>query len=569
MLIYNHKKEFVGIDRSTLDVFGLLDLSQVLQEAYDFADLFVKTPGHIHNFKYVHWIDFVNCAETAEESKVIIQINNKRYKAHIEIKEVYLIDDPSKAAYQIELVGLRSLTTDEDNNVQQDASLQENRKTLKTPQQPREIKPKISQEKDEELYTLDDPLEQSVQSQEPQQVQQPNVEVQQDVLSTTQEKAPVSDVKVSSKIYDPHIASSELGLPVDLIEEFIQDFISQSKEFKTELYKAVEESHLDNLRIYSHKLKGVAANLRIEDAFELLTIINTSKDFGEVKEYLDKFYVIVDILDGKEVAVEEEPVVQEEVKAQEEVVLQEPVIKQELLSQADDKIDLDFEDDIKLDEPEIQEEIKVQENEVKTPIEDKIDLDFEEDLKLEEPKIEEVVKLQEPVVNQEPINQENDKIDLDFEDDFKLDEPEIKEEVQVQEEVTLEEPEVEEEIQEPVVQEEPEAQVQNTPQKQLNYDKKLVSNEIGISEQDLNELLGYYVEDVRLSCQNITEAISKGDFEKCKQVALKLKGMSNNIRVKDLDEDLDDLMASQDEKVLKEALQNILDIINQIPSKDF
>jgi len=39
-------------------------------------------------------------------------------------------------------------------------------------------------------------------------------------------------------VFDPHIASKELGLPLDLIEEFIQDFIDQANDFKNGLYKS-------------------------------------------------------------------------------------------------------------------------------------------------------------------------------------------------------------------------------------------------------------------------------------------------------------------------------------------
>ena len=37
-------------------------------------------------------------------------------------------------------------------------------------------------------------------------------------------------------VFNPEVASEELGLPTDLVEEFIQDFIAQANSFKDELY---------------------------------------------------------------------------------------------------------------------------------------------------------------------------------------------------------------------------------------------------------------------------------------------------------------------------------------------
>jgi len=60
MLIYNFQKEFLGIDAKDLQELGYHDLSSLRSEVTDFADLFVKTPGYIHNFQHVHWIDFID-----------------------------------------------------------------------------------------------------------------------------------------------------------------------------------------------------------------------------------------------------------------------------------------------------------------------------------------------------------------------------------------------------------------------------------------------------------------------------------------------------------------------------
>jgi HPt (histidine-containing phosphotransfer) domain-containing protein len=135
--------------------------------------------------------------------------------------------------------------------------------------------------------------------------------------------------------YDPHIASKELGLPLDLIEEFIQDFIAQAKEFKPEIYTAIEEGDVDNVKILSHKLKGVAANLRIEDAHEILSTVSATSDMEVIHENLDTFYKIVAKLAGEST---QESTTRKKVEEQEPLDL-------DIIEDNDDFLSLDFKDD--------------------------------------------------------------------------------------------------------------------------------------------------------------------------------------------------------------------------------
>ena len=74
MLIYNDKKEFIGIDRTYLDVFNIKSLSELVELNSDFADFFVKSPGYIHNFVHIHWIDYILCDDAGISPKVLINI---------------------------------------------------------------------------------------------------------------------------------------------------------------------------------------------------------------------------------------------------------------------------------------------------------------------------------------------------------------------------------------------------------------------------------------------------------------------------------------------------------------
>jgi len=117
MLIYNHQKEFLGISEDDLSVLGFTNLSDLRMETSDFADLFVKTPGFVHNFKHVHWIDFVTCSTSNDDSKVIIRTNDKNFRCILDIQTSYLTDNPSKKAYIVNLVNLRELSKNENDKV--------------------------------------------------------------------------------------------------------------------------------------------------------------------------------------------------------------------------------------------------------------------------------------------------------------------------------------------------------------------------------------------------------------------------------------------------------------------
>lgn len=347
MIIYNFKKEFLGIDEQDLQNLGYANLQQLLDEKSDFADLFVKSPGFIHNFEHIHWIDYI---EDIDNAKVIIQAKNKKYTCNLELSTIYLKDDPTQKAYQVNLVHLRPSSGSADESIPMPSFEKPILKTRPEPKKeepveepiiveeiakietPQEIIPPLNETTDIEEPVIDIPQEneatdleskdetldlqiefEDLSPEDTKDTPPPILEVDNapkidDIPEdTAQEKSieiPVVEVQDedidkdfdNSYLYDPHVASDALGLPVDLIEEFIEDFITQAQEFKAELYSSLEALDYDNLKKQAHKLKGVAANLRIEDAFEVLVVLNTSRDYEEVKIHLNRLYKIVEKL---------------------------------------------------------------------------------------------------------------------------------------------------------------------------------------------------------------------------------------------------------------------------------
>ena len=348
MLIYSSEKEFIGIDERYLRIFGLPDLAALQMQNKDFADFFVKKPGYVHNFQHVHWIDFIDCAESVEESKVMIKINAKEFIANIAITTVYLTQTPSAKSYLIKLNNLRQVSGDTGDEYLVDLPEKEPVATV-TPKvhvepkatpilRDQEITPVVTEKKITPKKVV------SIVQDAPDYNIPLDIETEKEI---TPIKAPIkAPVEVPTKVpekvlfhevddyvFDPKVASEELGLPVDLIEEFIEDFIAQAKEFKIELYDSVQNLDFETIASLSHKLKGVAGNLRVENAYDKLCIINTSKKESVLKNNLDHFYYIVAQLSGE--------IPSEQATKETKEVTPEAISSQEL----DAPLELDFDDD--------------------------------------------------------------------------------------------------------------------------------------------------------------------------------------------------------------------------------
>ena len=534
MLIYNFQKEFLGIDDSDLKKIGFSNLSELRAEAADFADLFVKTPGFVHNFKHVHWIDFVECAESAENASVIIHANSKSFRCTLDIKTAYLVDSPSKKAYLIYLNNLRELSKEEKDQVANDiyerpapvGAAEVETPTIQTqkPAQPVQtfsepvLEAPITQAIDdpfednaveENIDVFDDkPIDLDIDDDFTLDVETENTVEKVDEVEDTHAHEPAIEIDEedefdNSYTYDPHVASDELGLPLDLIEEFIEDFIAQAKEFKEPLYNAYNTQDTDQVKVLSHKLKGVAANLRIEDAFEVLATINTSDDQAIIKINLDRFYKIIAKLSDNDIAEEIQPVSLPQSEPEEE---------------DEDEFTISFKED----------ELEVEEEATETPEIDDV-LEIEKLVEVEEPlQIDETLEIDEPIQISEQLE---------------LDEPLELEEV----------PDIPEEIEEP--------------HQEISYDKTSVANEIGIDIESFSELFSDFITEGKLLINDINTSIEEKNIEMWRKNALKLKGMSSNMRVDSLKQDLDTLIGTDDANTAKEAtdkLQTSLEKISTI-----
>ena len=71
------------------------------------------------------------------------------------------------------------------------------------------------------------------------------------------------------------------------------------------------------------------------------------------------------------------------------------------------------------------------------------------------------------------------------------------------------------------------------------------------------ELFTDYLEDAKSILGKLIDAVDSNETEKLKAEAIKLKGMSDNMRVLDLKSDIDTLINMDDNEMAKKAVKNI------------
>jgi HPt (histidine-containing phosphotransfer) domain-containing protein len=645
LLIYDHNKRFVGIDDEDLRLLGFSTTQELLSACEDIADLFVKKPGYVHNFKNFQWIDFVLHSE-AENAKAIINSGKKSFSCDIVIKPFHMLDAAGQEAYSIRLQHIKPLSGSESAEVHAAAAAAPQAPTPPVEPEPVipaapvvEEVPEMPELPQDDLPRFDDipsttldepaaaPVEEDIYKEDPYDLPEdiyPDfnkpLEIEDDIYmdastSAPEVSEPVAEVpeitpepelvaepepkerpmlgdyiapeeqgyadqmkNFEDYVYDPHIAADELGLPVDLIEEFIGDFIGQAHEFHDELMEAAAKSDFDNVKLLSHKLKGVAANLRIEDSFEMLSVINNSHDAAEVEAFLKMFYRTIAKLEGKELPdfnAAPAPAPEPEAVA--------PVVEEAVPEPMDEDVSLP-----PMPEPSADEDI--------------YSLDIKETAAAREAPIAETAPESDDLydlnVAPEPLIPETETLEPAFqvpeaapveEDLYTLEsapEPiEPTEEATAPEAATAEdlyefenvvpeteapfEPEPLEEapsIPEPALTDTEETPVETAVPDlpEMNYDATSAANELGLPKDVVNELIEDFTDHAESAKTLIEDAIDSGNAAGWSQQALEMKGIADNLRMTDIASTLKTLEAADDPLTAKTATDELYGLIKQL-----
>ena len=85
-------------------------------------------------------------------------------------------------------------------------------------------------------------------------------------------------------------AANDLSLPVELIEEFVNDFIEQGHIETKKMLTAYEEGDLDAIQKIGHLLKGASSNLRINALSDTLYKIQFCEDSSNLEQYIKDYW---------------------------------------------------------------------------------------------------------------------------------------------------------------------------------------------------------------------------------------------------------------------------------------
>ena len=113
------------------------------------------------------------------------------------------------------------------------------------------------------------------------------------IQGTEESKYPpidLSDIKPIHFDFQLEEAAKDLSLPVELIEEFVNDFIAQAHEETEKMLKAYERGDLESVQKIGHLLKGTASNLRINPLSDTLYEIQFNEDIGRVPELVKNYW---------------------------------------------------------------------------------------------------------------------------------------------------------------------------------------------------------------------------------------------------------------------------------------
>lgn len=547
MLFYNHKQEFIGIDEEGLKLLNYPSIEDLLSVCNDVADLFAKEPGYIHNFKSFGWIDFLLHADSDARS-AIVHGNGRTFSCTLHVHSLFLAENPSQNGYIIEMTHIQSMSGEEIKPHHVAPTIKQEIKptpiqTSSYPESSPSVLPSyehitpttlsepdvldvpafnesgLNDEPLDNLYAnltlpLSDeeldyeftpeaslPIEEPTPAQEIQPEPKVDLPMLGDVKYSNAEKAFINTLKVDKSYrFDPNVAAKELGLPVDLIQEFIGDFIQQSHEFKEELFEAVLKGDINNLKILSHKLKGVAANLRIEDAFETLSIINTSSDPVEIEANLKYFYSIINKLEGKELLLSDTQLIEEitpNVSANDDLYAfspkdsEEPLFPEEKSSTA--TLNDMSHDDIY-----------------------SFALKDNDSLIVHEEELSPTINLDEDLTSTSFDNQ-------------------------------------------PVF-----SNTVSEPMQPLNYNKAVVAGELGIEQSFFNELVEEYKHDAMRAAKEISASIGAFDTHAWKKTASQLKGISDNLRLSEISEELAILSQTNDAQEANKASKRLNNFLEQL-----
>ena len=91
---------------------------------------------------------------------------------------------------------------------------------------------------------------------------------------------------------------------------------------------------------------------------------------------------------------------------------------------------------------------------------------------------------------------------------------------------------------------------------------------MGLDITSFNELFNEYISESKKLVNSIVSAYKNDDLDKCKNIAIQIKSMSDNMRIHKFDNELNTIIDSTDVNELAELLDNIMSKLNQFSNSE-
>jgi len=114
--------------------------------------------------------------------------------------------------------------------------------------------------------------------------------VKKDITTESFGTIDLSDVQPIHFDFQMEAAATDLSLPVELIEEFVHDFIEQARVETDKMLEAYEKGDLDAIQKIGHLLKGTASNLRINPLADTLYEIQFCEDSSKLENLIKEYW---------------------------------------------------------------------------------------------------------------------------------------------------------------------------------------------------------------------------------------------------------------------------------------
>ncbi len=234
VILYDNNKQLIAISDKTLELLGFDSLEEFRSKVNDVAQLFLKRPGYVHDFKSFHWIDYCLTNSTVTHRAIIATKNGSELEVFINISPLNGLF--TKTFY---------LVTLEPNTF-------------------------------EECFA---PAFVSKSDTPPQQTQP--------------QKERSSEVTIEKKSF-PKLnlqqISEELNLSEDIVLDFIKEFVNHAAEKVPQVNEALKKQDIKSLKNIIHTLRGVSANLRLKPAVEILAKSHGTEEIQKLTQILQEFY---------------------------------------------------------------------------------------------------------------------------------------------------------------------------------------------------------------------------------------------------------------------------------------